>query len=46
VNAILAEIDAALASGTPLSSERLAVIESTLKDLSGRVPGNSSGSGK
>jgi hypothetical protein len=46
VDAILAEIDAALAAGTPLSSERLASIESTLKDLSGRAPGDSSGSGK
>ncbi len=46
VDAILAEIDAALASGTPLSSDRLDVIESTLKDLSGRAPGNASGSGK
>jgi hypothetical protein len=46
VDGILAEIDAALAAGTPLTSERLAAIESALKDLSGRAPGYSSGSGR
>ncbi len=46
VDAILAEIDAALASGTPLSPQRLAEIQATLKELSSRGAGASAGSGK
>lgn len=46
VDAILSEIDAALGAGTPLTSERLAAIESQLKDLSSRGSGGGTGSGK
>jgi hypothetical protein len=45
LDAILEEINAALASGKPLSADRLARIQDLLKQLSARAAGASPGSG-